>query len=206
MSARAPGKVAYHHGHLREALLRAALARLDKAVQPKLSLRELARDTGVTVNAAYRHFADKDALLDAVAAEGFRRLATSERDIAGGDATRRERGLALGRAYIAFARAQPALFRLMFTRSSQSTGDAELAVAARSAFQPLLEVTADTLSLPVDDRRCMGGALSAWALVHGLSLLLLDRQINRLVDEPEAFAETALQAMRLDPAALAFPD
>ena len=65
-------RAAYHHGNLREAILEAGLAHLEKSADEALSLRELARQTGVAANAVYRHFASKEQLLAALAAEGFR--------------------------------------------------------------------------------------------------------------------------------------
>lgn len=187
----------YHHGHLREALLDAALRRLEDGGASRLSLRALARDAGVTVNATYRHFADKDALLDAVATEGFRRLAEAQR-AAAESAAPDERMSALGEAYVDFARSHVALFRLMFGRTAAADGDAALGEAAAAAFQPLRDAMATCLSLPVADQRTTVAALAAWALVHGLSHLLLDRQMNRFVVDPDAFAAMALRALRFD--------
>src|SRR5690349_3579164 len=95
----------YHHGDLRPALLKAAGRVLEKEGPAALSLRELARRAGVSHNAPYRHFADREALLAALAADGFRMLGEVL-----GVASSRHRG----EAYVRFALEHPQLFRLMF--------------------------------------------------------------------------------------------
>src|SRR4051812_36803257 len=95
----------YHHGNLRPALLRAASKTLEKEGAGALSLRDLARRAGVSHNAPYRHFRDRDSLLAAIATEGFRQL---------GDALRGRAGKEMGAAYVRFALEHPQQFRLMF--------------------------------------------------------------------------------------------
>jgi AcrR family transcriptional regulator len=105
---------AYHHGDLKSALVTAALAAVEQGGGEAVSLRELAQSLGVSRAAPYRHFADRDALLAAVAARGFDELtALYELELAGpGDGRARlRRGLA---AYLGFARARPGLHALMF--------------------------------------------------------------------------------------------
>ena len=97
----------YHHGDLRPALLRAAAKILEKEGRDAISLRDLARRAGVSHNAPYRHFADRQALLDALAAEGFALLAA---ELEG--QSWREQAV----AYVRFALANPERFGLMFTR------------------------------------------------------------------------------------------
>src|SRR5688572_9314104 len=120
-----PVRTAYHHGNLRQALVEAGLAHLESAEHGEISLRDLARQVGVSANAVCRQFADKEAVLAALAAEGFRRLRaaqtaaeTSNRDAA--DVLQ-----AAGRGYVAFARANPALYRLMFGRFDATTHGSE---------------------------------------------------------------------------------
>src|SRR5919206_2322086 len=95
----------YHHGNLRPALLRTAAKTLEKEGLGALSLRELARRAGVSHNAPYRHFPDRDSLLAALAAEGFEML---------GDALEKRPRREMGEAYVEFALAHPQRFRLMF--------------------------------------------------------------------------------------------
>ena len=188
-----PVRAAYHHGHLREAILEAGLAQLEKSADEPLSLRELARQVGVAANAVYRHFAGKEQLLVALAAEGFRRLRAAQdramRDTRDPiDAMKRS-----GAAYIRFARANPALFRLMFGRFTSSQKDPELTGAVRESFQQLCAAVAAASRCAIGDPSVPVRALHALALVHGLSHLHLEGQFGALVDEADAMTESVLQ-------------
>lgn len=169
----------YHHGHLREALVAEGLRLLEEAGEAGFSLRELARRVGVSANAAYRHFASREALLEALAADGFRRFGAAQLQAAAAAGHPLCGFLAAGHAYIAFARAQPALFRLMFGRFSAGRGEGEMAQAGELAYQGLRHAVAAALALAVDDPVVEVAALHAWSLVHGLSLLVLDGQLAR---------------------------
>lgn len=168
----------YHHGNLRAALVAAGLELLEQGGGTDFSLREAARRVGVTVNATYRHFAGKDALLAAIAAEGFRRFATALLAGASHGSTPRERMLGAGRAYIEFARTQPALFRLMFGRFGATAHGAELAGAAAGANAVLRGAVAGLLGKPMDDPAVTISVLRAWSLAHGLSHLVMDGQVD----------------------------
>src|SRR5688500_9033811 len=95
----------YHHGDLRQAVLGTAGEMMEKEGLAALSMREVARRAGVSHNAPYRHFPDRDSLLRALAAEGFERL---------GDALQSRPRREMGEAYVDFALAHPERFRLMF--------------------------------------------------------------------------------------------
>lgn len=186
----------YHHGNLRSALLEEGLALLAEKGADGFSLRELARRVGVTANASYRHFANKEALMTALAAEGFRRLRiTQEAAEAAADGADR-RLLAGGLCYLRFADANPALFRLMFGADRRrADGDPELTAAATAAFETLRQAVARTGG--ADPDTVTRTALRAWALVHGLSHLLLDGQLDHFPsdrgDGALAVAEAALK-------------
>lgn len=169
----------YHHGHLREALVRDGLLLLEETGEAGFSLRELARRLGVSANAAYRHFASKEALLEAMAAEGFRRFAAAQAAALAGAGDPARGFLAAGRAYVAFAEAQPALFRIMFGRFAAGRGEGEMRLAGEAAFQGLRLGVAALLGRPLDDAAVDVAALQAWSLVHGLSHLVLDGQLAR---------------------------
>ena len=149
----------------------------------ELSLREAARRAGVSAMAPYRHFIDKDALLAAVATIGFERLAQAlragETDKSGSAAL-----TAQGVAYVAFACANPALFRLMFgSNAPVKTGD--LARASQASYGLLSDRVAETTDPEdVEDR-----ALANWALVHGLAMLAVDGQLARFGGNPVDWAE-----------------
>lgn len=165
----------YHHGDLRNALIEAGLTALEARDASELSLRALARELGVSANAAYRHFADKDALLSALAAEGFRRFGQAQ-------AEARARApadpLATGLSYVHFAQSHPALFRLMFGSLAHSRADAELQQAATSAFEQLLQDSRAPGQSGDIDEATMMLAIARWSLVHGLSHLLLEGQLG----------------------------
>ncbi|MBU60048.1 MAG: TetR family transcriptional regulator [Alcanivorax sp.] len=185
----------YHHGNLRPALVEEGLALLAEKGGDGFSLRELARRVGVTANASYRHFANKDALLLALAAEGFRRLrAAQEAAEAAADGPGRQL-VAGGLSYLRFAHANPALFRLMFSGAaaahrSGDNDDPELTEASAAAFETLRQAVARTGLAGDDDGH--HAALRAWAMVHGFSHLLLDGQLDHLGGDPLAEAEAAL--------------
>jgi AcrR family transcriptional regulator len=130
----------YHHGNLRRELLDAAM-RAFASRGTDFTLRELAREVGVTHNAPYRHFKSKAELFAALRAEGFARLATAERralDRAGPLADARTRVKVLGDAYVRFALEEPLAFRLML---AMPVDDAAGATPARTESFDLLEAT-----------------------------------------------------------------
>ena len=125
----------YHHGNLREALLQAAEAALEARGASLLSLRELSREVGVSHTSPRRHFADKRALLDALARGGFQRLDATLAQAATG----RGRGLSgqltrLAQAYVDFALKHPALWALMFDAKHRVGAPRDLLEASDAAF------------------------------------------------------------------------
>ena len=161
---------AYHHGSLREALVAAGMEALDGPDGKEVSLRELARKVGVSPTAVYRHFPDKQALVEALASEGLAMLGAAQAEAAtkvGGGAL----GFAeTGRAYVRFALAHPALFRLMYTQGNPVEHD----VSGDPAGRLLQKMTRD-LSGNTDDADRL--ALQAWSIAHGLAMLMLDGRI-----------------------------
>jgi AcrR family transcriptional regulator len=141
----------YHHGDLGAALLHTAGEMLEKQGLASLSLREVARRAGVSHNAPYRHFPDRESLLAALAAEGFQRF---------GDALGKRPRREMGEAYVEFALEHPQRFRLMFGGVAPGSGE--------RAYQALLSSFADL------GEDAQYAAAAAWGLVHGLSHLLLD--------------------------------
>lgn len=150
----------YHHGDLRAALIDAAGTLLDAGGD--ISLREAARMAGVSPTAAYRHFADKDALLAALAVRGFQEFGKALGEAAARDPANELS--ARGRAYIRFALARPGRFRLMFgPLLSRAADHPELRETSRRTLAAIESATGDS-----DE------ALRRWGLVHGLAHLLLD--------------------------------
>lgn len=168
----------YHHGNLKTSLIEAGVAALDHTEVDALSLRQLAKTVGVSANAAYRHFVDKDALLTAMAAEGFRRFAAAQAASVVALAEAEDRLKASGRAYVAFAQAHPALYRLMFQRMDQVMADpALMAHGSGGGMTVLLEATSSLVGAPLDDERVRVAAAACWSLVHGLSALAQGGQL-----------------------------
>ena len=165
---------AYHHGALKAALLDAADALLDEGGAGAVSLREAARRAGVSATAPYRHFADKEALLAALATRGFEQFGAAL-DEAARDAS--DPLAAMGLAYVRFALARPGRFRLMFGPGIDRSRFPELQAAAARAFERLVagvEANPRPGREPDAGRNARTGAIAAWALVHGLAQLFLD--------------------------------
>jgi len=171
----------YHHGDLRNALIEAGLrlleARPPDGTQDDLGLREVAREVGVSATAIYRHFPDKHALKAALAAEGLARLARRQQQ-ASKQAGRGAAGfLASGLSYVHFAAEHPMLFRLMFSHAQPDDLLDASPDKVSAAMRGLREDIAELMPPGWTTAQRKAAALHAWALVHGLALLVLDRQI-----------------------------
>lgn len=177
----------YHHGDLHKALLDAANDILRETGRWDFSLREVARRAGVSHNAPYRHFADKDALLAAIGASGFALLREHSTAAIDGMTNPAAMLAALGKAYIAFGVQNPAIYRLMFGQAFPSDRGLpdELLAAIGSARDGLHRVItagiADGTFAVADDDLTASKTLSvsAWSIVHGATMLLIDRIIQR---------------------------
>ncbi len=159
----------YHHGDLRPALIAAAMALVEESGVGAVSLRETARRVGVSAPATYRHFANKESLLAAVAAEGFRDLGAALAAASSGEGDPLS---AMGMAYVRFALSRRGVFRLMFgPELAERTNYPELKSAADQAFEWLQGGVRDRWRATQDSHLA---AIAAWALVHGLAQLFLD--------------------------------
>lgn len=174
----APAKQGYHHGDLRRVLLDAALRRFAERGDAELTLRELARDVGVSHNAPYRHFASKAELYASLRDDGFARLADRERQaLAGAGSDARARVKALGEAYVRFALEDAPSFRLAL--SHPPARDPAHPDAATASFG-LLEQTIEEARKQGAVRTDLSAkelALAAWSLVHGLATLVSSGQL-----------------------------
>jgi AcrR family transcriptional regulator len=171
----------YHHGDLPRALLDAAVQAILEVGPAAVSLRDLARRTGVSHAAPAHHFGDKAGLLTAVATDGFRRLATSLRE------TYQATGsfLEVGVAYVRFAVTHRAHFEVMFRPELYRTDDPELVQAREQARSLLYPPAAEATTSP-DGHDDVQAAIAAWSLVHGLATLWLDHNLPpQLGDDPE---------------------
>lgn len=181
----------YHHGDLRAKLVGAALGLLAEDGADAVSLRAVARRAGVSAMAPYRHYPDKEALLAAVAVQGFDGLRGVLR--AADQAVPTGRALvAQAVAYVRYALEHPALFRLMFGPRRSGTHP-ELAAAGEAAYAVLAaRVAAET---PADSDRD-ARALGCWSLVHGLASLFLDGRIgDKMVMSSDDMTRRVAEAM-----------
>jgi AcrR family transcriptional regulator len=184
------GKKGYHHGALRSALVQASIALAREGGPERVFLREAARAAGVSHSAAYRHFADRDALLAEVARFARNELAEEMRRQVNRTRDPRRRLRAVGAAYIDFALTEPGLFRTAFTSHPATSGGSEgdgatepedpsdstaIAEPYDVLGQALDEVQAAGL---LDPRRRAGAEIAAWSAVHGIANLLLDGPLS----------------------------
>lgn len=162
----------YHHGNLREALLQGALRVIAELGPAAFTLREVARRAGVSHNAPYRHFRDKDALLAAVAAQGFRELTRAMREAGERQSKPLDRLKQSGLAYVAFAIRRPEHFTVMFDSPVIACKDDEYLQASQEAFDTLvnyIRICQDQGQMPAGNT--LERALYAWSLVHGIAKL-----------------------------------
>ena len=184
---------AYHHGDLRRALLEEAARTIRREGVDAVTLRAVGARLGVSRTALYRHFADKSALLAAVAREGFqtfsRDLSRAWTDAGGGRAGFR----AMGAAYVRFAVANPSHYRVMFGAFKDLCArDHELAADAEASFNVLLDAIVTLQKdhlLRTDAPQTL--AQFIWAAVHGIAMLAIDGQLGpdpKVAEELTRFA------------------
>lgn len=174
---------AYHHGDLHNALLAVARAWLDRGEYESLSLRELARQAGVSPNAPYRHFRSKDEILAEIAAQGFAEL--SSRFDADQTPDPVERLARMGDIYTGFAMDHPALYRVMFGVDKPALVEFEvLDQAGKGCFGRLVAATiaASGQGHP-EELVTLQRALAIWSLVHGWSRLAIDGMTHFLPED-----------------------
>ncbi|MBB2948862.1 AcrR family transcriptional regulator [Actinoplanes lutulentus] len=184
----------YHHGDLRTTLLALAENTLRDRGPAELSLRELAREAGVSPAAPSRHFKNKQALLDALALEGYQRLtAAMTDDLVRAGETFARRLAALTRTYVAFASTHPALLELMFTRKHEPDASDEL----MAATQKLLTMATEVIENGQRRGEVRAGSMELLAVpliavLQGLTALALsggftDEQAEQGLEETIAF-------------------
>ena len=179
----------YHHGDLRTAILTEAARLVAQRGADGVSLRELAREAGVSHAAPAHHFTDRRGLFTALAAQGFGLLASAL-------AEARPRFLDAALAYVRFAIEHPGHYRVMFDKSLFDPSNPELVAAESAAAE---ELSRGVASLP--DRHAQadpGGAqLAAWSLVHGFSMLWLNDAVNPELKATDPMATVQRIAMML---------
>jgi AcrR family transcriptional regulator len=188
--ARAPAPKPYHHGDLRRVLVEAALQLVSEGGMEAVSVREAARRAGVSPGAPFRHFASRDALMQAVAEEAQRRFRTEiEAALADGPGDPLGRFRCLGLAYLRWAMRNPSHFEII---SSRRLFDHDRAAAVSSDNAELIELTGRTLAdafaagqlRPVDLKQVQ---IAGRALVYGFARMNIDGHLPRWgVAAPEA--------------------
>jgi AcrR family transcriptional regulator len=200
-SAAAPeGATPYHHGALREGLLKAAETVLERDGLPGLTLRAVAREAGVSHAAPTHHFGDLTGLVSELAAIGFRQFNAAMAASPGPDGSLERTSARVG-AYVAYAQAHPGMYGLMFRTERLDMARPALRDAANASFAGLAEAIGasrhehiSTAALTLEQ----GAAIArAWSLVHGFTMLLLDHRLADILRRlPEGTdAETLLGAM-----------
>ena len=173
----------YHHGDLHAALLASAEAILERDGMAGLTLRAAAREAGVSHAAPAHHFGDRRGLLSDLAAVGFNRFADHLAAARDGASERPLR--AIGLAYVDFAQRWPSLFLLMFRAEGLDCDRPALAEAQRRSGEVLANATrAPAPKADVTQETAHAGAIAAWAIVHGLAMLLLDGRLPPAAGTP----------------------
>ena len=194
----------YHHGDLRRALIDQALRTIDKLGVEGLTLRGVGDALGVSRTALYRHFSDKQALVAAVAREGFRTLRLALVDAWERKGRGRAGFEAMAEAYLQFAVAHPAHYRVMFGRFVESGArDPELIEEAKAAFQALVDALVEQQrdgQVRADDPLML--ARFVWSVTHGVAMLVIDGQLRESDESGTALNRYAAERIR---AAIAAP-
>jgi AcrR family transcriptional regulator len=191
------GRRGYHHGNLREALIRAALELIAQKGPAGFTFADAARWAGVSSAAPYRHFRDRDALMADVARRGFELFETALRTA--WNEGRPEPFAAfenLGRAYLAFARDEPAYYSAMFEAGVALDADPDLRRAAENAFAVVRQASEGICGLlPREERPpALMMSLHVWALSHGIASLFAraDAGRRKLPITPDELLESAM--------------
>ncbi|MDJ0948416.1 MAG: TetR/AcrR family transcriptional regulator [Alphaproteobacteria bacterium] len=179
-------KAAYHHGDLREALLAATHRLVTEKGPEHFTLADACRLAGVSTAAPYRHFRDREEVLGEITARGFEELERRMR--AAKDAHPRGEIAAIsamGQAYVAFAREEPAVFRLMFGRRPEKLSTERVQAAGQGAFGTLLEEVEAFQRARGLARDVMDTAVPLWTFVHGAASLMIDGDYEKVAPETD---------------------
>jgi AcrR family transcriptional regulator len=179
-------KARYHHGELREALIRATRQLVEQRGAENFTLADACRVAGVTTAAPYRHFRGKQEILEEIVSRGFEELGIRTTAILAekGEGTL-EGIVAMGQAYVAFAVEETAVFRLMFGQQPSLKNAEHVLGAAHACFTKLINQVALYC-----DRNKVGGeaqqiALRLWTFVHGAASLLIDQDYDAIAPDIE---------------------
>ncbi len=187
----------YHHGDLRRALVEAACRLLETEGPGALSLRAVAREAGVSPAAPYHHFKDKSELLDAVAHEGWEKLDAAFERVRGRDTDPPHLVRELGVAYVRFAQAHPALYRVMYDCSRDKADmPAHVHENEESAYRRVKETLIAAGADPADEVGLELATIACWCAGHGLAEMASFKQFEPLKEAlggEEAFLRGVLE-------------
>jgi len=171
----------YHHGNLREELIRCGKLRLKEDGAPDLSLRRIAADVGVSQVAPKYHFGNKEGLLASIAASGFRDLTEFRYSRMKPGMTAEQRLRMLLSSYVVFATLNPALFHLMFSPQFKGKDHPELIESASQSYQLLAHAASEYLresGKAMSPTAADDAARIGWISMHGLATLTMEHRIN----------------------------
>lgn len=192
--ARKPAR-RYHHGDLSRSLLQEALRTIERGGVAALTLRAVGGKLGVSRTALYRHFADKSALLAAVATEGFRTLRLTTQEAWEKHGGGRKGFEAMGAAYVRFAVEHPSHYRVMFGGHVRDAApDSALVKEGAGTFQILVDAIVSQQRqgrLRRDDPLAL--AQYIWANVHGIAMLAIDGQLKQPIEDVIRFANERMR-------------
>ncbi|AKT51019.1 TetR/AcrR family transcriptional regulator [Arsenicicoccus sp. oral taxon 190] len=197
-----PRRASYHHGDLKATLLREAIDVAQAEGPHAVTLRTITRRVGVSVNAPYRHFADREALMLAVAAHGQQQSAAAmERRLdALASPSGHDRLRAVGLGYVDFARAEPGLFQAAFLEPTDLRLSADAATAGPGGRTPY-QLLGDALDQMVTDgelpaERRPHAEVPAWSAVHGFAMLVVQGPLRGLPAEAvDPLAERVVESV-----------
>jgi AcrR family transcriptional regulator len=182
----------YHHGDLRNALLKAALDLVRDRRSTHFTLHDVSERVGVTQSAIYRHFADLDDLLSTLCRNGFDAFAEAQRQATAGNPDPWQRLRALVRAHLRFAISNPDYFRIMFDGGLANRP--ENIARAQPTFQLLVDTIAE---IDGTAEHAFERAVAIWAAGHGLAALMLSGQLGGILNRPDRAARLEETAMAL---------
>ena len=185
----------YHHGDLSRSLVREALRTIEKGGVAALTMRAVGSKLGVSRTALYRHFADKSALLAAVATEGFRTLRRDTQNAWETHGGGRDGMEAMGEAYVHFAVRHPSHYRVMFGGYVRDASpDSDLAKEGAGAFQVLVDALVSQQEQGLVRRdNPLALAQYIWANVHGIAMLAIDGQLKQPTEDVIRFANERMR-------------
>lgn len=191
-------KTSYHHGELRQALIDAARLLINEREGNDFSLSDACRRAGVSTAAPYRHFSDKTQIINEVVAQGFADMSNRFRTAAETfPPASRDRIVAVGQIYLAFAIGEPALFRMMFSQKPNLATDDVATLQGKACFAYVLQEVVDYCTFHRVEGDAWMIALQLWTLVHGAASLTIDGDYAKVAPQIDTARMIAVGAERL---------